>query len=93
MNIEDDLSASPVRLRQEIRRLRAMLPHELTGMVAEWPFEQAGALAHAAGSFLCPILSHMPGAACACPGACHRNAEEVISNLEKNGFTIVRLKK
>jgi len=26
MNIEDDLSASPVRLRAEIRRLRALLP-------------------------------------------------------------------
>ena len=84
MNIEDDLSASPVKLRQELRRLRALLPQDT--LHTDVNLQAAQSIAR----FFCPILNNTEATACACTGACHRIAECVIKELEIAGFAVVR---
>ena len=83
--IEDDLAASPVLLRQEIRRLRTLLPADLS----ENESVELRDLALAAMSRpLCPFNDM----GCACPGTCVIRAEEVLKSLEDHGLAVVRAK-
>lgn len=83
--IEDDLAASPVLLRQEIRRLRALLPADLS----ENESVELRDLALAAMSRpLCPLRGTDMG--CACPATCVIRAEEVLKSLEDHGLAVVR---
>lgn len=83
--IEDDLSASPIRLRHEIRRLRGLLPENLRGEGFDGEMRDL-AIGVMSGR-LCPLRG---GAGCACPGTCHQHAEEIMQDLEANNFVVRR---
>jgi len=83
--IEDDLEASPVLLRKEIRRLRALLPEKMQSI----PIENRDMVLAVMSRKLCPLRG-MDGVACACPGTCVKHADEILKDLEASGFVVLR---
>lgn len=87
--IEDDLSASPVRLRQEIKMLRAALPADWRNL--EWGIpSMRDQVISVMKAHLCPI--NETDMACACPGTCMQWAEKIMLDIEATGFIITKLR-
>ena len=83
--IEDDLSASPVRLREEIRKLRALVPENERALDMAPRDLVLGAISW----HFCPLRG--TGAGCACTGHCRQYAEEMLKDMEAAGFVFARV--
>lgn len=89
----DEIAATPMELRQEIRRLhdeiarsQALLPANLRGDGIEMRSIALSVMSR----HLCPLRYAPEGTACACTGACSHHAEEIMRDLEAEGFMVIR---
>jgi hypothetical protein len=85
--IEDDLSTPAPKLRQEIKRLRGLVPAALGQFDADAARSEA----------IAAMSRHLCGPddgrsfACACTGRCIARAEKIMTELEPEGLAVVRV--